>query len=723
MRVTTTGRRRPTPADPSPEPVPGGTSPSGTDRDLPPELGPDAVGVLDGLSFMLSDALGDVPAGSIGGLVHEDTRFLSRWQLLLGGVRPLLLGSSSVDPFSAAFFLANAELPELPANRIGIRRQRFVGEGMFERIAVQCFADERVPIELRLAVDVDFADLFEIKEQLRDRSGQIVREHEADGSQLCFEYDNEGFTTRTQVLAIPPASRVEGDDLVWDLDLHPGESWQVELHVPLRYVNIDVVPTRREFGEVFEVGDASDSTNRWRASRPDVHADSDLVCDVYHQSVADLVSMRVEKEVSGQRVVITAAGLPWFLTVFGRDSLITAYQAMIGGPELARGTLLTLAAHQATDLDDFTDREPGKMLHEYRSGELTRLGVKPHNPYFGASDTTQLWLVLLSEYWRWTGDDQLLHDVRDNAYAALRWIDEYGDSDGDGYVEYATRSSQGLGNQCWRDSWNGVQSADGTIPVLPIATCEIQGYTYDAKLRMAELADGPYADPELARRLRAEAAELADRFNRDFWLDDRGGYYALGLDGDKQPIDAMTSNLGHLLWSGIVPAERAAILAQQLMSDQLFSGWGVRTLSTGDRGYNPIGYHLGTVWPHDNSLIAHGLARYGFRAEANRIIEAMMEAARYSDNRLPEAFSGYDRSFGRVPVPYPTACNPQAWASAAPLLFLRTMFGLEARDGRFVLDPDVPERFGRIQLSRVQGFGQCWEIEVNRRRGHLRLVA
>ncbi|MEO3925055.1 glycogen debranching N-terminal domain-containing protein [Micromonosporaceae bacterium B7E4] len=720
--MTTTGRRRPTPADPSPEPVPGGQAPSGTDRDLPPELGPNAIGVLDGLSFMLSDAVGDVPPGSIGGLVHEDTRFLSRWQLLLGGLRPLLLGSSSVDPFSAAFFLANAELPELPANRIGIRRQRFVGEGMYERIAVQCFADERVPIELRLAVDADFADLFEIKEQLRDRSGQIVREHVADGSQLCFGYENEGFTARTQVLAIPPATRIEGDDLVWDLVLHPGESWQVELHVPLRYVNIDVVPTRREFGEVFEVGGGNDSTSRWRASRLDVHADSDLVCDVYHQSVADLVSMRVEKEVSGQRVVITAAGLPWFLTLFGRDSVITAYQAMIGGPELAHGTLVTLAAHQATELDDFTDREPGKMPHEYRSGELTRLGVKPHNPYYGASDTTQLWLVLLSEYWRWTGDDQLLHDVRDNAYAALRWIDEYGDSDGDGYVEYATRSSQGLGNQCWRDSWNGVQSADGTIPVLPIATCEIQGYTYDAKLRMAELADGPYADPELARRLRAEAAELADRFNRDFWLDDRGGYYALGLDGDKQPIDAMTSNMGHLLWSGIVPAERAAILARQLMSDKLFSGWGVRTLSTGDRGYNPIGYHLGTVWPHDNSLIAHGLGRYGFRAEANRIIEAMMEAARYSDNRLPEAFSGYDRSFGRVPVPYPTACNPQAWASAAPLLFLRTMFGLEARDGRFALDPDVPERFGRIQLSRVQGFGQYWEIEVNRQQSHLRLV-
>ncbi|WP_323373932.1 amylo-alpha-1,6-glucosidase [Plantactinospora alkalitolerans] len=716
--MTTTGRR-PTPADPTPEPAAG--IPSGTVRNLPPELGPDAIGVLDGLSFMFSDSAGDVPPGSIGGLVHEDTRFLSRWQLTLNGSRPLLLGSSPVDAFSAAFFLANPDLPDLPANRVGIRRQRLVGEGMYERIGLQCFTDDPVPIQLRLAVGVDFADLFEIKEQVRDRSAQIVRDHAADCSQLSFSYRNGEFTAGTEVRAIPAASRIEDDDLVWDLVLTPGEVWQVELHVPLRYVDRRIVPTRREFGEVFEVGDETDSATRWQAGCPDVRADSDSICDVFHKSVADLVSMRVEKEVRGERVVMIAAGLPWFLTLFGRDSLITSYQVMLGGPELARGALIVVAAHQATELDDFTDREPGKMLHEHRSGELTRLGLKPHNPYYGAADTTQLWLIVLSEYWRWTGDEALLQDVRDNAYAALRWIDEYGDRDGDGYVEYATRSSEGLGNQCWRDSWNGVQFADGTIPVLPIAICEIQGYTYDAKLRMAELADGPYRDPGLARRLRDEAAALADRFNRDFWIEDRGGYYALGLDGDKRRIDSMTSNMGHLLWSGIVPPERAAMVARQLMSDELFSGWGVRTLSTEDRGYNPIGYHLGTVWPHDNSLIAYGLARYGFRAEANRIIEAMLEAARYSDDRLPEAFSGYDRAFGRIPVPYPTACNPQAWASAAPLLFLRTMLGLEARDGQLLLDPAIPERFGRIQMTGVHGFGQRWDLEANGTQGHLRL--
>ncbi|MET0416347.1 MAG: glycogen debranching protein, partial [Actinoplanes sp.] len=293
------------------------------------------------------------------------------------------------------------------------------------------------------------------------------------------------------------------------------------------------------------------------------------------------------------------------------------------------------------------------------------------------------------------------------------WIDDFGDRDGDGYVEYATRSPGGMRNQCWRDSPDGVQFADSRLPALPVATCEIQGYTYDAKVRAAELADGPWADPALARRLRAEAAELRERFNRDYWLPERGGYYAIGLDADKRPIDSMTSNMGHLLWSGIVPPDRAAVVARQLMSDQMFSGWGVRTLSTEDVGYNPIGYHLGTVWPHDNSIIAAGLGRYGHRDEANRIAMAMLEAAAHFDNRLPEAFSGYDRSFGRRPVPYPTACNPQAWASGAPLLFLRTMLGLEVSNGTVTADPHVPDALGSIRLTGVVVHGARETVEAS----------
>jgi glycogen debranching enzyme len=684
-------------------------------------LGSNAVAVLEGASFMFSDAAGDVPADSIGGLIHEDTRFLSRWELTVNGASLHVLSSCTVDHYSASFFLTNPELPGLNANTVCVRRQRFVGDGLHERIEVQCWANDSASVQVRLAVGVDFADLFEIKDVVRDRSEQITRSHGPDGSRLDFSYRNESFEARTEIQVNPPADRLEGDDLVWDLQLEPRREWVCELTVPLHYGPTDATPTHRQFGEVFDT-EANDAAMRWLANKAELETPSELLRDVLAKSMMDIIAMRIEKRLRDEPVVLPAAGLPWFLTLFGRDTLITAYQTVSFGPELAHGAVLKLALHQGTELDDFSDQEPGKILHEFRTGELTRLGLVPYNPYYGSADSTQLWLILMSEYWRWTYDDEFVRGLRDNVYAALRWIDEFGDLDHDGYVEYATRSPRGLGNQCWRDSWDGVQFADGTIPVLPIATCETQGYTYDARLRVAELADGPLADPELARRLRAQADELRERFNRDFWIDERGGYYAIGLDGDKRRIDSMTSNMGHLLWSGIVPPERAATVAHQLMSDEMFSGWGVRTLSTADRGYNPIGYHTGTVWPHDNSIIAHGLARYGFRDEANRIIMAMLEAAKSSDYRLPEALSGYDRSYGRTPVPYPTACSPQAWASAAPMLFGRTMLGLDPRDGRPVLNPAIPKEIGRIQLTGSQAFGKRWEFEATGTQSDVRLA-
>nr|WP_240940277.1 glycogen debranching N-terminal domain-containing protein [Planosporangium flavigriseum] len=686
---------------------------------MPPELGADAVAVLEGDTFMYSNAVGDVPSGSIGGLVHEDTRFLGRWELTINNRPLLVLSADTVDYYSAAFFLTNPELPGMRANTLGVRRERFIGDGMHERITLESFAEEPISIQLRLAVGTDFADLFEIKDVVADRSARITREHAPDGSRLGFSYRNQSFEASTEVRADPPASRVDGDDLVWDIKLGRNHRWCCELTVPLHQGPTDIPPTRRHFGEIFREF-AHDLCAQWETKAPVLHTDSELLRDVIHKSMQDLLALRMQQRTEeGRSIVLPAAGLPWFLTLFGRDTLITAYQTMLFGPDLARGALLKLASHQGRVVDDFTDQEPGKILHEVRSGELTRLGLMPHNPYYGTIDATQLWLILLSEYWRWTLDDDFVRRLRDNAYAALRWIDEYGDRDGDGYVEYATRSSQGLGNQCWRDSWNGVQSADGTIPVLPIATCETQGYTYDAKLRMAQLAEGPLDEPEVARKLRKQAADLYERFNRDFWIDERGGYYALGLDGDKHRIDSMTSNMGQLLWSGIVPHERAATMARQLMSEQMFSGWGVRTTSTAERGYSPIGYHTGTVWPHDNSLIAHGLARYGFRDEANRIITAMLQASEFSQYRLPEAFSGYDRSFGRVPVRYPTASSPQAWATAAPVLFVRTMLGVDAPDGELVVDPAVPAEIEWIELIGMHADGRKWNVRATGSTAHV----
>ncbi|MDQ1562277.1 MAG: hypothetical protein QOE85_1618 [Actinomycetota bacterium] len=703
--------KRPTPADPMPGITRDASIPRSEGRSMPPELGTDAIAILEGRTFMYSDPIGDVPGGSIGGLVHADTRFISRWEFTINGAHLLALRSSEVDYYSAAFFLTNAELPGLRPNSIGVRRLRFVGQGLHERIEVQHFGNDPLSVELRLAVGNDFADLFEIKDRVRDRSAEVTRNHAADGTGLTFRYRHDGFEAETAVRTSTPASRVDGDEFVWLIELPPGGTWQTELTVPIRLGAIDLQPVHADFGEVFDHG-GNDTLSRWAAKAPRLDTDSHLLEAVVEQTTRDLLALRIRARRDGVEAVVPAAGLPWFLTLFGRDTLITAYQTVSFGQEFARGALLALAAFQGKDMNDFRDEEPGKIPHELRQGELTSLHLKPHNPYYGTADATQLWLVLLSEYWRWTSDDAFVWSLRENVHAALNWIDQFGDRDGDGYVEYQTRSPQGLGNQCWRDSWNGVQFADGTIPTLPIATCEIQGYTYDAKRRIAELADGPLAEPDLASLLLAQADELRQRFNEDFWIDDGGGYYAIGLDGDKRRIDSLTSNIGHLLWSGIVPPERASLVARQLMGEPLFSGWGVRTLSTRDKGFNPIGYHLGTVWPHDNSICALGLAQYGFRDEANRIALGLLDAAPFSAYRLPEAFSGYPRSVGNFPVPYPTACSPQAWASGAPLLLLRSMLGLEARGGKVTVDPALPERIGRVLVAGLEAFGTRWDVEA-----------
>jgi glycogen debranching enzyme len=725
----TTVGRRPTPLDPYPEPRPATERSSG-----PPstELGPDAVAILEGRTFMVSDALGDVPSGSVGGLIHEDTRFVSRWELTVAGSPLSLLKSGEVDYDSAAFFLTNPDLPGLPANSLAVRRLRLVGDGAFEELTVLNTRPERVHVELRLACGADFADLFEIRDVVRDRAPSIVTTAGPGGRSLRFHYEVPGFLAETTIrverseivdamteqAVARAAARVDGTDIVWDLELPPRCQLATLLKVGMRVNTVAFEPAHTALGARIEP--ASSPLTDWLERIPALDSDSGLLANVYRQSVVDLAALRIRGDLLGEHYVLPAAGLPWFMTLFGRDTLITSLQTLWIGPGLARGALHLLGALQGTRVDDFRDEEPGRILHEVRSGELTQLGEMPHSPYYGTTDATPLWLILLSEYWRLTGDHAFVGSRWRNVAAALAWIDEYGDRDGDGYVEYQTRSSRGLGNQCWKDSWDGIQFADGTIPPLPIATAEIQGYVYDAKRRVAQLARRVMHDGPLAERLEAEAAQLSTRFQGDFWSEKRGGYYVVGLDGDKRQIDSLTSNIGHLLWSGIVPAERASVLAGHLMSDALFSGWGVRTLSTEDRGYNPIGYHAGTVWPHDNALVALGLAQAGFRGEANRIALAQLEAASFTGFRLPEVFAGFERRISRFPVPYPTACSPQAWATGAPFLFVQSMLGLGVRHGELSLDPCVPEELGRVSIRRLHALGREWDVEAAGGEGEVR---
>jgi glycogen debranching enzyme len=658
----------------------------------------DMISILDGSTFVVSDRRGDVEAGpdTPHGLFYRDTRFLSNWRLTVNGRPPEALSTDDVDYFAAQFFLYPPTGTVYKNPYLSVIRKRKVGEGFHEDITVLNHDREPAEVELRLEADSDFADLFEVKDAL-EKKGEYYREVR-DGV-LVLGYRRDDFVRETHIDA-SEGPEVSKDGFVFRLRLDPQSEWNT---------CINVVPVAGEACVVKYGHDAEEakpnigeSLEEFRADAPKIESDWDPLPHIYRRSLIDLAALRFYSDEFGGDS-LPAAGLPWFMTVFGRDSLITSYQALPFTPELAKTTLRVLAALQGQKEDGFRDEEPGKILHEIRYGELVQFGERPHSPYFGAADTTPLYLVLLDEYERWTGDADLVRELEPNARAALDWIDRYGDRDGDGYVEYKRRNEEtGLENQCWKDSWNSILFADGSMSKLPRATCEIQGFVYDAKVRTARLAREFWGDDELADRLERQAAELKRRFNEDFWMEERE-YFAIALDGDKRQVDSITSNPGQLLWSGIVDDDKADAVVRHLMSDALFSGWGVRTMADGEGAYNPIEYHNGTVWPHDNAFIAAGLARYGYREEAARIAFAILEASTYFRYRLPEVFAGYRRGRTGFPVEYPTASSPQAWATGTPLLLLRVLLGLEPEGDDLAVDPVLPEAIGEIELRNIPG--------------------
>jgi glycogen debranching enzyme len=467
---------------------------------------------------------------------------------------------------------------------------------------------------------------------------------------------------------------------------------------------------------------ASDMTlnlQHWLDTSPRLECDWEPIVQTYQRSLVDLAALRFSPPVAAGRS-LPAAGLPWFMAMFGRDSIFTSLQALPFQPELAATTLQVLADWQGTRRDDFRDEDPGRIVHEMRYGETAAFEEQPHSPYYGNADATPLFVVLMDEYERWSGDTKLVKALEYEARAALEWIDRYADLSGNGYISYERRNEKtGLENQCWKDSWDSISYADGRLPGFPRATCELQGYAYDAKIRGARLARTVWKDPSYAEVLEKQAADLKRRFNRDYWIAD-GEYYALAIEPDGSKVDALSSNIGHLLWSGIVEKSRARAIARHLMGPRLFSGWGVRTLAEGSGRYNPIGYHVGTVWPFDNSFIAWGLRRYGFKEEAARIAAGILDAANFFEGRLPEAFGGYERGQTLYPVQYPTACSPQAWSTGAPLLFLRTMLGLEPMGDHLVVDPALPVGIGHLELLDIPG---RWGRQDAFGRGRIKVAA
>jgi glycogen debranching enzyme len=709
--------------------------------------------------FLLTDPFGDIHPDSRGlGLYLLDTRLISCSALRVGGVRPVLLSGSMGANYRGSIQLTNPSADRNPATKvdtdhevagrsIGISRERLLGpDGMAQRVRIVNHAERPLSFPVEVELGVDCADIFEVRGYPRKERGTLLP-IALTPSRATFRYDGLDGVRRSVHVAFADAASSFGpidptsEDEVsqsgsvrfrWDVELAPGERrdirwtfWSTvagtpEKHAPgVELTALGPAPTTGLFPEPPRINpdDGATAYHAWSRGTTSIQTDHELFNLTLSRSLADLRLLINDGPGPDQRYV--AAGVPWFTTLFGRDALTASLQALAFRPQIAMETLAVLASYQATEVDDWRDAEPGKILHELRTGEMAGAGELPHTPYYGSVDSTPLWLIVFGATFDWTGDSAFLDRYWPTALRCLEWIDRYGDRDGDGFVEYERRSSRGLLNQGWKDSGDAIRDRHGNGPTMPVALAEVQGYVFDAKRRMAGLARFR-GEEELATRLEAEAERLRAKFEEAFWVEDQR-YYAMALDGNKRPLDAIASNAGQCLWSGIASPARARDVCDRIMSPAMFSGWGVRTYAEGQPGFNPIGYHTGSVWPHDTSLIAAGMKRYGFDAESNRLVGHVFQAAQqFAEYRLPELFCGFDREESLHPVPYPVACSPQAWAAGASFLFVETMLGLRANAGAGELElrhPNLPDWIGKVTLSNLRVGEASVDLLFHRWRG------
>ena len=659
-------------------------------------VGPPHVMISSGFSVLSTEPDGQIVEGSEKGLYFRDTRMISSYAITLNGEPWELLNAAAVIYFACQTFLTNSafddETGEVPRHTVAMQIGRTIDDGLHEDFDLTNHGDRAIRLRLELKISSDFADLFEVRKDSRARRGSARSEWSADESSLTTTFENgsfrRGLILRTRN-ASSPVSYANGA-LVFDISLEAGASW----HVCLVHTFDDrdgETEAPSHCVEAVAESEPAKRLGRWVKNVTKVESSNEELYRLFRRGVEDIAALRLPIGGKDDLSFVPAGGVPWFAAMFGRDSLIASLQTLHIFPDFARGTLDLLGSTQAHERDDFRDAEPGRIAHEMRQGELAQLGKIPHTPYFGTADATALYLILLHDTWRWCGDDSLLRRHLETAEGCLAWIDDYGDRDGDGFQEYGTRSPKGIENQGWKDSDDSILYPDGSKVEAPKALCELQGYVYDAWVRMAVVYE-TLGDASRARELRAKAADLFQRFNRAFWDEDLG-FYVLGLDADKKPIRTIASNAGHCLWSGIVPPDRAARIVERLMKKDMWSGWGVRTLSAQHPAYNPHSYHNGSVWPHDNAILAMGFKRYGHTEEAARIARAMSDAASYfALQRLPELFAGIERNATNFPVQYLGANVPQAWSAGSVFFLVSALLGLEADAParKLYVDPVLP---------------------------------
>jgi glycogen debranching enzyme len=674
--------------------------------------------LIDGKTFLSTTFAGDImpPGAPDAGFFHDDTRFLSRLELRVGGYRTVVLSSSTEQTFASQIELTTGQSTlrdsyEIPENTVHIRREQLLNSDiLYDYLTFENFNFNELELVIELAYEADFMDVFQVRGVARQQLGHYYKPMVHRDSIVFHYWGRDRIARETLIHLSPEPAEVDGTTARWKLKLPPFKRFQVQTTItPLveskrsRAGRADFAQSLRQRREAFA---------EWESRSTHFESSNRIFDQMVGTSVGDFHALQIPEG----REHIIAAGIPWFATMFGRDSIIAAYQSLVLNPQLASETLRVLARHQGKEKDDWRDEEPGKILHEYREGEMTRAREMPFGPYYGSVDSTPLWLILLSETFNWTADEHLVQDMLPHAHQALDWIDNYGDLDGDGFVEYQRRSPRGLVNQGWKDSWDANMHRDGEVAKPPIALCEIQGYVYEAKYRIASLMRS-FGEVRTAEKLKKDTTDLARRFDKAFWMPQRG-FYAMALDRDKRQLQVISSNPGHLLFARILSQERARAVAQRFMQPDLFSGWGVRTMSQEERVFNPLSYHRGSVWPHDNSIVAHGMALYEFREPALRLFTGLVQAAlNFRDYRLPELFCGIQRREHDEPVQYPVSCSPQAWASGAIFLLLTSVLGIRPSAPRKelnIVNPVLPDWLDYLKIRNLRIGGSRVGLDFTR---------
>jgi glycogen debranching enzyme len=681
-----------------------------TAQEIPTAPSPGSVTLVEGTAFCVCGPSGDIVSGGTEGIFFRDTRLLSHWELQIDGAPAEPMAVMPADPFSATFVGRARPRPGQVESTLLVTRSRYVGGGMREDIVVHNLSREPAGLHLVLRAESDLADLFDVKAGRIIERGTRAVEPVEDGLMITSQFRDRQRGVRVSATG----AAVSCGELAYQVAVPPRGTWQTTVLVqPL----IDGTELEPHFPPHRPIEHAAPAQRRcaWERGSPTVSTPHAGLRTALLRSRADLGSLRIFDLERPDRPPAIAAGAPWFMTIFGRDSLISSWMTLPLDQSLALGTVQVLADLQGERVDPLSEEEPGKIMHELRHGvEVGLLHGKPRGAaYYGSVDATPLFVMLLGELRRWGLYDEIFDEMLPHADRALRWIEEYGDLDGDGFVEYQRKTDRGLINQGWKDSFDAINFADGTLAQPPIALAEVQGYVYAAYLARAHFAD-EQGDEVTAALYTQRAATLKRRFNDAFWLPDKG-WYAVGLDRDKRPIDALASNMGHCLLTGILDCDKAASVADRLMSPEMFAGWGVRTLASSMGAYNPMSYHNGSIWPHDNAVIAAGLMRYRFVEQAQRIAMSLLDAAAAFGGRLPELFCGFDRAEYPQPVPYPTSCSPQAWASATPVHLLRVLLRFDPciPHGKVWLAPALPPELGDLRIDRFSLAGSSVSIHVS----------